>query len=57
MPVDRLAPVLDESDMIKFARRAVSTERAREIAREARAIVHDLGRTPPPESSSEQEAA
>jgi hypothetical protein len=57
MPVDRLAPVLDESDMIKFARRAVTTERAREIAREARAIVHDLGRTPPPEPTPEREAA
>ena len=57
MPVDRLAPVLNDSDMIKFARRSVTTERAREIAREARAIVNDLGRAPPPESSPEREAA
>jgi hypothetical protein len=55
VPTDRLAPVLGESDMIKFARRPVTTERAREIAREARAIVNDLGRTPPP--STDREAA
>jgi hypothetical protein len=46
-PVDRLTPVLSESDLIKFARRPVSTERAREIGRDARAIVHDLGRAAP----------
>ena len=44
VPVDRLTPVLSESDLIKFAKRPVSAERAREIGREARAIVHVLGR-------------
>lgn len=56
VPVDRLTPVLSESDLIKFARRPVSTERAREIAREARTIVHDLGR-PVPEDPDRKEAA
>jgi len=46
VPVDRLTPVLSETDLIKFARRPVSAERAREIAREARAIVKDIGRAP-----------
>ncbi len=45
VPVDRLTPVLSESDLIKFAKRPVSADRAREIGREARAIVKDLGRT------------
>ena len=56
VPVDRLRPVLGETDLIKFAKRPVSAERAREIAREARAIVKDLGQTPaiPP---AEREAA
>jgi len=39
VPEDRLARVLSESDLIKFARRPVSTDRAREIGREARTIV------------------
>ena len=39
VPQDRLTRLLTEADLIKFARRAVSTERAREIGREARAIV------------------
>jgi hypothetical protein len=42
VPVDRLTPVLSESDLIKFAKRPVSTDRAREIGREARAIVQEL---------------
>ena len=56
VPVERLTPVLSETDLIKFAKRPVSAERAREIAREARAIVKDMGRTPaiPP---AEKEAA
>ena len=56
VPVERLTPVLHETDLIKFAKRPVSAERAREIAREARAIVKDLGQAPvaPP---AEQEAA
>ncbi len=44
VPVARLDPLLEEVDQIKFARRAVSVERAREIGREARAIVADTER-------------
>ena len=55
VPVERLTPVLSEADLIKFARRPVSAERAREIAREARAIVKDIGRAPAP--VPEKEAA
>lgn len=39
VPQDRLTRVLTEADLIKFARRAVSTDRARELGREARSIV------------------
>ncbi|MDP9266320.1 MAG: hypothetical protein M3O91_09435, partial [Chloroflexota bacterium] len=39
VPLPRLAPVLLEADLIKYANRAVSTERARELAGESRAIV------------------
>lgn len=56
VPVDRLTPVLSESDLIKFAKRPVSAERAREIGREARAIVHELGRAEPAQPA-EREAA
>ena len=41
VPSSRLALVLAEADLIKFARRAVSAERAIELGREARAIVGD----------------
>lgn len=50
IPVDRLTRLLGEADLIKFARRPVSGERARELAREARAIVreeHDASMPPP----------
>lgn len=56
VPVERLTPVLSETDLIKFAKRPVSAERAREIAREARAIVKDLGQTPVA-PAAEREAA
>jgi hypothetical protein len=39
VPQDRLTRLLTEADLIKFARRPVSGDRAREIGREARAIV------------------
>lgn len=39
IPGDRLTRLLTEADLIKFARRPVSGERAREIGRDARAIV------------------
>jgi hypothetical protein len=39
IPSERLTRLLTEADLIKFGRRPVSGERAREIARDARAIV------------------
>ena len=39
VPSGRLALVLAEADLVKFARRAVSADRARELGAEARAIV------------------
>jgi hypothetical protein len=39
VPEGRLTRVLTDADLIKFARRAVSTDRARDLGREARAIV------------------
>jgi hypothetical protein len=39
VPNDRLMRVLNEADLIKFARRQVTADRARELGREARAIV------------------
>lgn len=39
---ERLAPVLTEADLIKFAMRPVTDERARELATELRAVVHDV---------------
>jgi hypothetical protein len=57
VPADRLGTVLGEADLIKFARRPVTAERARELAREARAIVQTLGRRPAPEPVVQQEAA
>lgn len=47
--LDRLARVLGEADLVKFAQRPVSSERARELGREARAIVaHDHAATRAP---------
>lgn len=42
LPVQRLANVLAEADLVKFARRPVTAERAREIGQEARAIVREV---------------
>lgn len=42
VPMARLEPVLAEVDLVKFARRPVTADRAREIGREARAIVRDV---------------
>ena len=39
VPVPRLAPLLAEADLVKFARLPVSTERAAALAREARGVV------------------
>ena len=39
VPVNRLALVLADADLVKFARRATTAERARELGTEARGIV------------------
>jgi hypothetical protein len=44
VPSNRLGQVLSEADLVKFARRPVTAERARELAREARSIVRDVER-------------
>ena len=41
VPQDRLLRLLTDADLIKFARRPVSGDRARELGRETRAIVAD----------------
>jgi hypothetical protein len=56
VPTDRLTRLLTDADLIKFARRPVSTERAREIGREAKIVVseeHKASRvTPQPEAAA-----
>lgn len=42
MPVQRLATLLSEADLVKFARRTVTAERARELGQEARALVREV---------------
>jgi hypothetical protein len=39
LPLDRIGAILGEADQAQFARRPVSVERAREVAREARAVL------------------
>jgi hypothetical protein len=50
VPEGRLTRVLTDADLIKFARRAVSTDRARDLGKEARAIVVADHGAPPPDS-------
>ena len=42
VPLGRLGPLLSEADLIKFAGRPVTSERARQLASETRAIVRDI---------------
>jgi hypothetical protein len=55
VPEDRLTRLLTEADLIKFARRPVSGERARELGRDARAIVTEEHKSSQP--LPEQQAA
>jgi hypothetical protein len=65
VPEARLTRTLTDADLIKFARRAVSTDRARDLGREARAIVAveyaatptESPTTPAPAPTSPAEAA
>jgi hypothetical protein len=56
VPNDRLLRVLNEADLIKFARRPVTPERARELGREARAIVADEHAASRPTPATEKAA-
>jgi hypothetical protein len=59
VPGDRLTRVLTDTDLIKFARRPVSTDRAREIGTEARVVVSEEHKAsqPPPEREKQEVAA
>ena len=59
VPADRLTRLLTEADLIKFARRPVSGDRAKEIGSEARAIVEadHLASQPKPEAPASGRAA
>jgi hypothetical protein len=50
VPHARLAALLDEADLVKFARRPLTGDHARALGREARGIVRDVetALTPPP---------
>ena len=55
VPQDRLMRLLTDADLIKFARRPFSSERAREIGREARAIVtkeHEAAQVVPTQAAA-----
>jgi Domain of unknown function (DUF4381) len=54
VPDDRLARLLGDADLIKFARRPVSGERSRDLGHEARTIVADEHKAaqPPPERAA-----
>ena len=57
VPGDKLTRLLTEADLIKFARRPVSGERAKEIGREARAIIEAEHEASKPVPAPQQAAA
>ena len=57
VPNERLMRVLNEADLIKFARRPVTPERARELGREVRAVVaHEHAASQPAQPPAEKAA-
>jgi hypothetical protein len=54
VPLDRLASLFAETDLIKFARRPVARDRAAELVAETRAIVEDVERTLVEQAAAEQ---
>lgn len=56
VPNERLMRILNEADLIKFARRPVTTDRARELGREARAIVAHAHKAAQPATPEEKAA-
>ena len=58
IPHARLAALLDEADLVKFARRPLTPEHARALGREARGIARDVETALTPEpTTAEKEAA
>ena len=58
LPHDRLLRILNEADLVKFAKRPVSVERARDIGQEARALVdHEHEASQPVADAGEERAA
>ena len=57
VPLPRLAPVLAEADLVKFARRQVTAERARQIGAEVRAIAREVNERLAAEEQARLEAA
>jgi hypothetical protein len=56
VPAERLSRVLDEADLVKFARRPLSGDRAREVAREARGVVVSEHHASQPPAETERAA-
>lgn len=58
VPLDRLAPLLTEADLVKFARYQIGADRARHLAAEARAVVTQAHEAtmPPPEDATPRSA-
>lgn len=52
VPTARLGPLLGEADLVKFARRSVTVDLARELGREARAIARDVEKALTAESAA-----
>ena len=58
LPHDRLMRILNEADLVKFAKRPVSADRARDMGREARALVeHEHQASQPAPVAGEERAA
>jgi hypothetical protein len=57
IPHDRLMRILNEADLVKFARRPVSGERARDIGVEARALVEHEHKASQPVALAPEKAA
>jgi hypothetical protein len=57
LPAARVGALLYEADLIKFARRPVTAERAREIAAAARALVRDVHEATAPKPDDARRAA
>jgi len=57
LPQDRLTRLLTEADLIKFARRPINAERARDLGRDARSIVTEEHTASQPATAPAQAAA